>query len=65
MDPQTCWIELQEAVITAMWGTAIIRAQNLLEWLESGGFPPKISGYPVFDRIIALSTCRTIFDLAM
>jgi hypothetical protein len=63
MDPQSCWNELQEAVITAMWGIAILRAEDLLEWLQKEGFPPNISGYPVFDRIIALSTCYAITEM--
>jgi len=62
MDPQVTWNEMQEAVITAMWGTAIVRAKLLLEWLRKDGFPPKISGYPVFDRIIAWATCQAITE---
>ncbi|MDB5387339.1 MAG: hypothetical protein JWM11_2985 [Planctomycetaceae bacterium] len=45
-----------------MWGTAIERADDLLEWLRKDGFPPKISGYPAFDRLIALATCQALSD---
>lgn len=60
MDPQACWNELQEAVATAMWGTAIERAEALLEWLGRDGFPPEIGPYPIFNRIIARATCEAI-----
>jgi hypothetical protein len=63
MDPQACWLELQEAVATAFWGTAILKAEELLTWLEKDGFPPRISGYPVFDRIIARATCTAIANM--
>lgn len=60
MDPDACWNELQEAVNTAMWGQAILIAEDLLTWLKKDGFPPSITGKPVFDRLVARATCEAI-----
>jgi hypothetical protein len=60
MDRNTAWADLQEAVNTAMWGEAILKAEDLLTWLERNGFPPSITGKPVFDRIVARATCEAI-----
>ncbi len=40
MDPQATWEQLQEAYGNAEWETAGELAQALLDWLDSGGFPP-------------------------
>lgn len=63
MDPNTTWAELQEAVNTAFWGTAILRAVELLNWLQLDGEPPQITGKPVFDRIVARATCEAIANM--
>ena len=40
MDPQATWEQLQEAYGNAEWETVRELAQALLDWLDSGGFPP-------------------------
>lgn len=65
MDPNVAWADLQEAVNTAMRGEVIQKAEDLLTWLEKNGFPPAITGKPVFDRIVARATCEAIAHWSM
>ena len=60
MDPTAAWNQMVDAVVTADWEAATRLAENLLDWLGKEGFPPAISGQPVFDRIAARETCEAI-----
>jgi hypothetical protein len=60
MDPQQTWADLIEAVKEANWEEAADIAADLTGWLDRGGFPPKITGCPVFDKIAALKTSEAI-----
>ena len=41
MDPQVAWNELLLAVANRKWKQAEDHAENLLEWMHKGGFPPQ------------------------
>jgi hypothetical protein len=60
MDPTACWIELSDLVKDALWDEAKHKAEDLLNWLEKGGFPPIITGIRCFDILSAKATCRAI-----
>ena len=60
MDPNATWHDLALSVQLADWDTASEQAQNLLDWLDKGGFPPKITDQELFDKIVARSTCQAI-----
>lgn len=49
---------MAEAVTSGRWDTAIERARSLLKWLKKDGFPPRISGNHLFDKIVAKATCE-------
>ena len=40
MDPDTCFAELLEAIASDEAQVAHEHAENLLTWLDRGGFPP-------------------------
>ena len=40
MDPDTCFTELVEAIASEEAEVAHEHAENLLAWLDRGGFPP-------------------------
>lgn len=42
MDPQAAWDQLLAAYDRLDWSTVEDRATGLLEWLNRGGFPPRI-----------------------
>lgn len=44
MDPQAAWIELLAAYDHLDWDEVEVLAQGLLDWLNWGGFPPRIVG---------------------
>lgn len=60
MDPNAAWRLLKDQIDNADWHEAAETAENLLEWLLKKGFPPKITGSKIVDRIIAESTCRAV-----
>ncbi|MEZ6055453.1 MAG: hypothetical protein R3C01_01990 [Planctomycetaceae bacterium] len=64
MDPQQTWADMLEALYRKRWSEAKERADTLLEWLQSGGFPPvtigdNSLGNP-WHRTIASFVCRTV-----
>ena len=40
MDPQATWDELLSCYRHAQFDEATVAAENLLQWLQCGGFPP-------------------------
>lgn len=60
MDPNATWTLLAEAIQTGETDEAAELADDLNEWLARGGFPPRITGKPLFDTIVARSTCQGI-----
>jgi hypothetical protein len=41
MDPEACYREFLDAMRDREWGQAALHAENLADWLRSGGFPPE------------------------
>ncbi len=66
MDPQATWKMLLEARDNRDWPAAQEAAQTLLEWLDRGGFPPRIvSCWELsvdWDRRLARRACLRILD---
>lgn len=60
MDPNQAWTDLCAAVADDDWDTASEIADNLLDWLTKGGFPPHISGVYPFDRLVAKAACEAV-----
>ncbi len=60
MDPNVAFALLKDQIEQALWQEAAETAENLLDWLAKKGFPPRITGSKVVDRIIAESTCRAV-----
>ncbi len=60
MDPNRTWQDLAQAVADDDWETAGELAEDLLGWLDRGGFPPEITGHREFDLIAAKNACDAI-----
>jgi hypothetical protein len=60
MDPQATWDQLLTALAEGDWDVIEKRATDLIEWLDRGGFPPKVCDAdpgPDFHRVLARSGC--------
>lgn len=44
MDPQAAWNELLADYDRLDWDEVEVQAQGLIDWLNRGGFPPRIVG---------------------
>ena len=66
MDPNATWHEIAQAVADDDWETATQSAEDLLYWLDKGGFPPEITGHREFDRLVVEKACDAIaaWDIA-
>lgn len=78
MDPLATWKELLEALTEMDWERALEAAENLLEWITNGGFPPEVilltgDGQhdiarvvygPELNRSVVDSACRFAIQLA-
>lgn len=59
MDPEAAWAELIQSYSDGRRWTI---AADLLEWLNKGGFPPKITGNQEFDRVAATAVCEHVLE---
>ena len=60
MDPQQAWSDLSKAVDHGNWLKATEIAEELVEWMGKGGFPPTLTGKTNFDRIVVNAACQAI-----
>ena len=60
MDPDATWRELAAAIAAEDCNRAAEIAEDLLGWLNRKGFPPKVTGHVVFDRIVVHAACCRI-----
>jgi hypothetical protein len=60
MDPNALWRDLSQAIADNEWSLAGELAESLKKWLQSGGFPPRVTGVAEFDRIVTRSTAEAI-----
>ncbi len=64
MDPQTTWQLMLEAYCEGDMAAAMEAAEDLVNWLTRGGFPPQVLlGQPLDDdwnRTVAEAACRFI-----
>ncbi len=71
MDPQAAWLAMIQALVDKDHELATEYAEALVDWLDRGGFPPKIlpdlgqtddphSFVNQLDRKIALSVCAMV-----
>lgn len=62
MDPNAAWQMMVNALESANWRVVQTHANDLLDWLHMGGFPPDISEGRVTDRYwnrqIAIYACK-------
>ena len=62
MDPQATWDQLLAAYVAGDWDVIEERANDLLEWLDRGGFPPKILQIedidPEWNSVLAQAGCH-------
>jgi hypothetical protein len=62
MDPPAAWLLLVDALEAGHWREVREHAQELLDWLERGGFPPDVSKGRVtnryWNRQIAVYACN-------
>jgi hypothetical protein len=59
MDPNQTWKDLSEA-FGKEWERVEELAADLSAWIESGGFPPKITGIVEFDKCVVRRTLEAI-----
>ena len=61
MDPQATWNQLLAAYAVGDWDVIEERATDLIDWLNRGGFPPKIVPCGALgedgDRVLAHAGC--------
>ncbi len=60
MDPEATFAEMGNAIENEEWGLAGELADALTEWFARGGFCPRITGKPTFDKVIAKATAEAI-----
>ncbi len=60
MDPNQTWLDMADAVSRDNWQLAGELAEDLFDWLVRGGFPPRLTGTPDFDRVVARAACEAI-----
>ncbi len=72
MDPEATWLEMLQALIADDREAASEHAKNLIDWLDRGGFPPRVlpdlgqvahnSESPVhkLDRLIVSIVCARV-----
>jgi hypothetical protein len=60
MDPNQTWLDMADAVSRDNWQHAGELADDLINWLARGGFPPRLTGTIEFDRIVARTACEAI-----
>jgi hypothetical protein len=60
MDPTRTWLDIADAVSRDNWQHAGELADDLFDWLARGGLPPRVTGAPEFDRIVARAACEAI-----
>jgi hypothetical protein len=68
MDPQVTWEELQEAFADGDWGRVEELSEALLDWLDRGGFPPRMCAGRVvgedWDRVVSRAAAEFARDRA-
>ena len=61
MDPQATWEQLLAAYAAGDWDLIEERATELIEWLDRGGFPPKVLTHSDLgedgNRVLARAGC--------
>lgn len=62
MDPNATWKQLGEAYTDPDSDLKQL-ATTLVEWLDRGGFPPKITGSSTFDAFVARTVCLEILGI--
>ena len=76
MDPNFAWDTMLTAYATKQWAEALDHAEALRDWLEGGGFPPRLtigSSTGQFtcqpdgnlSRSLALAGCHEIFEQSL
>lgn len=68
MDPNATWKLLLVALCSQQWRDVRDHADDLLDWLEQGGFPPETSNGlfndPFWNKQLARYACRLAKQIA-
>lgn len=68
MDPNATWKRLLEEIAGQTWANAAATAEDLMGWLQRGGFPPDVfSERPLaesWNRALARFTCELVLTEA-
>jgi hypothetical protein len=67
MDPQATWTALLHALLGREWPAAQVAAEALVEWLQRGGFSPRIVAelppeHPLH-RTFVLTVCEEVLQV--
>lgn len=61
MDPQIAWEQLLSAYAEGDWDRIVEHGEALLDWLDRGGFPPRVMNHPGlgsdWDRMLTRAGC--------
>lgn len=66
MNPQATWEQLLSAYAAGDWDVIEERATELIEWLDRGGFPPKVlnrDGLGDWDRAMVRAGCLFALEI--
>jgi hypothetical protein len=61
LDPDGAWLLLMDAMETGHWRVVREQAQDLQQWINLGGAPPRISNKatdPSWNRLVVLYACK-------
>ncbi len=67
MEPQTTWKMLLDAIEANQWRDVRNHGEDLLDWLEKGGFPPAVTGCvndDYWNRKLAKYACKVAIVMA-
>jgi hypothetical protein len=70
MDPEIAWRSMLEALGASEMETACAYAEDLLDWIRRGGFPPRIVTVPTLpaelqselDKQLAMVACEFVLQ---
>lgn len=61
MDPNATWEMILLAHRSEEWEACQDACSDLYAWMQNGGFPPRITGIELFDKLMAQTVCTNYF----
>lgn len=62
MDPNATWRVLLQSHQNEEWESCQEACSDLYAWLQNGGFPPRITGIDLFDKVMAQAVCTSYVE---